>query len=51
MALAEDDDVVQTFAPDGSDQSLSIRLLPWAGPSGDHFPMSMLATRRRNMSP
>src|ERR1700726_1825513 len=37
MALAEDDDVVQAFAPDGSDQSLRIRILPWAGRSGDHF--------------
>ena len=30
MALAEDDDVVQTLAPDGSDQSLRTRILPLA---------------------
>jgi hypothetical protein len=28
MMLAEDDDVVQALAPDGSDQSLRIRILP-----------------------
>jgi hypothetical protein len=30
MALAENDDVVQTLAPDGSDQSFRIRILPGA---------------------
>lgn len=28
MPLAEDDDMVQTLAPNGSDQSLRIRVLP-----------------------
>ena len=37
MALAEDDDVVQTLAPDGSYQSLRIRILPGASRSGDHL--------------
>src|SRR2546428_5761359 len=31
MPLAEDDHVVQTLAPNGSDQSLRIRILPRAG--------------------
>ena len=36
MALAEDDDVVQTLAPDGSDQSFGIRILG-TGRSGNSF--------------
>ena len=37
MALAQDDHVVQTLAPDGSDQSLRIRILPRAGRTGDNL--------------
>src|ERR1700674_5014849 len=37
MALAEDDDVVQTLAPDGSDQSFRIRIVPRARRAGEHF--------------
>src|SRR2546421_721041 len=37
MPLAEDDHVVQTLAPDGSDQSLRIRILPRAGRTGDNL--------------
>jgi hypothetical protein len=37
MSLSEDDHVVQTLAPDGSDQSLHIRILPRAGRTGDHL--------------
>src|ERR1700687_2554243 len=31
MPLAEDDHMVETLAPNGSDQSLRIWVLPWAG--------------------
>jgi hypothetical protein len=37
MPLAEDDHMVQTLAPDGSDQSLRIRILPRAGRTGDNL--------------
>src|SRR4030095_11059906 len=37
MPVAEDDRVVETFAPEGSDQSLSIRILPKARRTGDHL--------------
>ena len=37
MALAENDDVVETFAAEGSDQSLRVRILPGAGRARDHF--------------
>ena len=37
MVLAEDDDVVQTLAPNGSDQSFGIRILPGTGWRGDHL--------------
>jgi hypothetical protein len=37
MALAGDDDVVQTLAPDGSDQSFHLRIVPRARRAGDHF--------------
>src|SRR2546428_7486740 len=37
MPLAHDDHVVQTLAPDGSDQSLCIRILPGAGRTRDHL--------------
>jgi hypothetical protein len=46
MALAEDDDVVQTLAPNGSDQSFGVRILPRTRRGGDHFADPMLATRR-----
>jgi hypothetical protein len=35
MPLAEDDQVVQTLAPNGSDQSLRIRVLPRTCGTGD----------------
>ncbi len=35
MPLAQDDHVVQTLAPNGSDQSLCIRILPGAGRTTD----------------
>ena len=37
MTLAHDDHVVQTLAPDGSDPSLCIRILPRAGRTGDNL--------------
>ena len=35
MPLAQDDHVIQTLAPDGSDHSLCIRILPGAGRTTD----------------
>ena len=37
MALAEDDDVVQTLAPNGSDQSFRVRILPRTRRGSDDF--------------
>ena len=51
MALAENDDVIQTLAPDGSDQSFRKRILPGLDGVEITSPMPMLATRRRNTSP
>jgi len=44
MPLAEDDDVVQTLAPDGSDQSFRKRILPGLDGVEITSPMPMLAT-------
>ena len=38
MPLTEDDHVVETLAPQGSDQSLRIWILPRAGRTGDDLP-------------
>ena len=37
MPLAEHDHVVETLAPEGSEQSLRIRILPRAGRTGDNL--------------
>src|SRR5436190_21565425 len=37
MPLAQDDHVIETLAPDGSDQSLCIRILPGAGWTTDNL--------------
>jgi hypothetical protein len=37
MPLAEDDDMVQGLAPEGSDHSVRIRILPAAGRTRDHL--------------
>ena len=37
MALAEHDHVVQTLAPEGTDQPLRVRILPRAGRTLDHL--------------
>jgi hypothetical protein len=37
MLLAQDDDVIQTLAAQGSDQSLRVRILPGTGRGGHNF--------------
>jgi hypothetical protein len=37
MALVEDDEVIQAFPADRSDQTLSIRVLPRRSRRGDNF--------------
>ena len=51
MSLAQNDDVIQTLAAEGSDQSLRVRILPGAGRGGHNFGDTHAGTRRRNTSP
>jgi hypothetical protein len=51
MPLTADDHVVETFAPEGSDQSLRIWILPRADGLEMTSPVPMPATRHRNTSP
>ncbi len=48
MALAEDEDVVQTLAPDGADDALGEGILPWALGAVSTSRIPMPFTRRRN---
>ncbi len=37
MAFAQDDDMVETFAPDRTDDALDVRRLPGRARRGEHF--------------
>jgi hypothetical protein len=50
MPLAQNDDVIETFAAQGSDHSLRVRILPGTGRAETTSVMPMPATRRRNTS-
>jgi len=50
MRRAQNDDVIETFATQGSDQSLGVRILPGTGRAEMTSVMPMPAARRRNTS-
>ncbi len=50
MRLVEDDDVIEAFSPDRTDQAFDVRILPGTRGRGDHLGDAVPARRRWNAS-